>query len=70
MANNKKSTSFLLGRIYERTEQTAKILPVIQEDISEMKEKLTKDHYRIKSLERSGVGYNVVKLVKILFGLQ
>ena len=70
MTNDKKSTSLLLGRIYERTEQTAKILPVIQEDISDMKDKLNKDHYRIKSLERAGVGYNIWKIIRVFLGIK
>lgn len=67
MANGKKSTSFLLGRIYERTE----ILPVIQKDISDMKEKLNKDHFRITALEKdvkkSG-GVNLFRLINFVLG--
>ena len=63
MSKNGKSNSFLLGRIYERTEQTAKILPIIQGDISDMKEKLNKDHFRITSLEKAGVGFNVWRFI-------
>ena len=51
MTRNGKSNTFLLGRIYERTEQTAKILPVIQQDISDIKRKQTNDFYEIKGLK-------------------
>ena len=52
MAKNGKSNSFLIGRIYEKTEQTAKILPAMQKDLSEMKEKQLSDFYEIKGLKR------------------
>ena len=48
MANGKKSTSFLLGRIYERTEA----LPTIQEDISEIKTKQINDFHEIRHLKK------------------
>ena len=55
-----KSNSFLLGRIYERTEG----LPQIKQDIKDIKQFQIRDHYRIKALERAGVGFNVFKLFK------
>ena len=67
MANGKKSTSFLLGRIYERTEA----LPVIQKDIGEMKEKLNKDHFRITALEKKvdkSVGVKVYRWISLILG--
>ncbi len=67
MANNKKSTSFLLGRIYERTEA----LPVIQKDIADMKQKLNKDHFRIAALEKDvkkSAGFNLTRIVNIILG--
>ena len=63
MTTNGKSNTFLLGRIYERTEQNSKILPVIQRDISDMKEKLNKDHYDIQILKR-----DVKKSVGVFIG--
>ena len=67
MANGKKSTSFLLGRIYERTE----ILPVIQKDISDMKDKLNKDHFRIMTLEKDvkkSAGVSLSRLINFILG--
>ena len=52
MGKNGKSNTFLLGRIYERTEQTARILPAIQKDVSEMKEKQVNDFYEIRGLKK------------------
>ena len=48
MATNGKSNSFLIGRIYERTEA----LPQIQKDIDEIKQKQTNDFYEIKGLKK------------------
>ena len=48
MANGGKSNTFLLGRIYERTE----VLPVIQKDIKEIKEKQLNDFYEIKGIKK------------------
>ena len=67
MTNSKKSTSFLLGRIYERTE----ILPVMQEDIADMKTKLNRDHFRITILEkdvRKSAGFNLSRLINLILG--
>ncbi len=58
MATNGKSNTFLLGRIYERTEQTAEILPIIQQDIRDMKGKQSNDFYEIKDLKKE------VKIIK------
>ena len=55
-----KSNSFLLGRIYERTEG----LPQIKQDIRDIKQFQIRDHYRIKTLERTGGGFNISKLFK------
>ena len=52
MAKNGKSNTFLLGRIYERTEQTVKILPVMQKDIQEIKEKQMSAFYERDSLKK------------------
>ena len=45
---NGKSNTFLLGRIYERTE----ILPRMQKDIQDMKEKHLDNFYQIKGLKK------------------
>ena len=71
MARNGKSNTFLLGRIYERTEQNSKILPVIQADISDMKEKLNKDHFRLTSLEKDvnkSIGFKLTRLISLILG--
>ena len=57
-----ESNSFLLGRIYEKT----KILPEIRQDIKEIKEKQISHHFRIKDLERAGVGFNFLRGIRLL----
>ena len=71
MTKNGKSNTLLIGRIYERTEQTAKILPIIQADISDMKEKLNKDHFRLTSLEKDvnkSIGFKLTRLISLILG--
>lgn len=67
MANGKKATDILIGRIYERTEA----LPVIQKDIGEMKLKLNSDHFRLTAVEKKinqSVGVKFAKILSLILG--
>ena len=73
MPKNGKSNSFLLGRIYERTE----VLPKIERDLDELKntdipkvrESILKNTWRITKLEKSSFSYNFVNGIRIIIKL-
>ena len=73
MPKNGKSNSFLLGRIYERTE----VLPKIGRDLDELKntdipkvrESILKNTWRITKLEKSSFSYNFVNGIRIIIKL-
>jgi len=67
MAKKNNSNSYLLGRIYERTE----LIPEIKSDIKQVskrqdiiRELQIKDHERIKTIEQTSGGYIIVKLIR------
>ena len=72
MANGKKSNTFLLGQIYERTEA----LPVMQKDIQEIKENATVAFYereklrkRVKKVENTSISCMTRRAGRFLINL-
>lgn len=71
----KCSNSERLIRIDERVQvMKEEDIPEIKSDIKEIKNrqfdmriKLNKDHVRLEALEKAGVGFNIFKIVKMLF---
>lgn len=61
------SNSERLIRIDERVQvMKEEDIPEIKRDIKDMKEKLNRDHYRIKTLEKTGGMYNFIRFIKAI----
>ena len=62
----KKCNSYeLLIRIDERV----KVLPTMRQDIREIKDTQRDHDYRIKTLEKTGGGFNIIRLIRSILRL-